>query len=112
MIDETLTSLFVGGGKGCGFDLTSSLCPPIPIALFLLNQQLSIAESVTTEHSCHFGGRRFLCGLEIRPKHHASDLRLGGRVALGSNLGRAKTLLATRAPLIQEHQPSEYVRVG
>ena len=82
------------------------------IALFLLNQQQSIAESVTTEHSCHFGGRRFLCGLEIRPKHHASDLRLGGRVALGSNLGRAKTLLATRAPLIQEHQPSEYVRVG
>ena len=36
--------------------LHTGLCPPIPIALFLLNQQLSIAES---EHSCHFGGRRF-----------------------------------------------------
>ena len=42
----------------------------------------------------------------------ASDLRLGGRVSLGSNLGRAKTLPATRAPLIQEHQPSENFQVG
>ena len=45
------------------------------------------------------------------PNTIASDLRLGGRVSLGSNLGRAKTLLATGAPLIQELQPSEYDRV-
>ena len=30
---------------------------------------------------------------------------------LGSNLGRAKTLLATGAPLVEELQPSEYDRV-
>ena len=36
----------------------------LDIALFLLSQQLSITDPVTTEHSCHFGGRKFCADMK------------------------------------------------
>ena len=69
-----------------------------------------MAEMTMAQHESKVA-EGFCVDLKKDPNTIAHDLRLGGSVSLGSNLGRAKTLLAMQAPLIQEHHPSGYVRV-